>query len=206
MSRLSLPTRLPAPRSAPRSSARSAPRPGGPLTAVVAAAVLLLAGCGSSEDTADADAAAAAPLIVSDAWVKVAESDMTAAFGMIHNTGDTPITITSATTSASDRTELHEVVEQDGQMVMQPKEGGFEIPAGGMLELAPGGLHIMIMDLQQPIAAGDEVTVDLTLGDGSTVEFTALAKETTAGEENYDSGDDMGDMDMGDDAGTSETP
>ena len=120
---------------------------------------------------------------------------MTAAFGVLANTGTQAITIASAKTSASTRTELHEVVETDGKMVMQAKEGGFTIPAGGELELKPGGFHLMILDLTEPVAAGDEVTVRLTLSDGTTKDFTALAKTTTAGEENYESGDGEG-MDM----------
>ena len=47
----------------------------------------------------------------------------------------------------------------------------------------------MIMDLASPIRPGDNVDVTLTLDDGSTVGFSALAKETTAGEENYEHGE-----------------
>jgi copper(I)-binding protein len=47
----------------------------------------------------------------------------------------------------------------------------------------------MIMDLASPIRPGDQVEVTLTLSDGSTIPFTAIAKETTGGEENYGGGD-----------------
>jgi hypothetical protein len=46
----------------------------------------------------------------------------------------------------------------------------------------------MILDLASPIRAGDQVEVTLSLSDGSTTSFTALAKATTGGEENYEPG------------------
>lgn len=91
--------------------------------------------------------------------------------------------------------ELHETVESDtGEMVMQPKEGGFVIPAGGTFDLAPGGNHIMLMGVTAPLTAGQEATFVLTLSDGSTFEFTAPVKDYEGANETY-----VGDgMDMGD--------
>jgi periplasmic copper chaperone A len=114
---------------------------------------------------------------------------MTAVFGTFSTTGSAPVTVVSAQTSASPRTELHEVViGADGAMVMRPKADGFAIDPGTPHVLAPGGDHIMVMDLAGPIRPGDQVEVTLALSDGSTTRFTALAKETSGGEENYDEG------------------
>ena len=171
------------------------------LIAVLAAGALALAGCSTAASTdSGTDDVASTPttLTTTDAWVKAIDSGMTAAFGMVENPTDHDITIVSATTSASDMTELHETLENEsGDMVMQPIEGGFTIPAGGMLMLEPGGNHIMIMGVAEPILAGDDVTVTLTLDDGSTVEFTAPAKDYSGANENYE-GDDEMDMDHGD--------
>ncbi|GAA3605651.1 hypothetical protein GCM10022223_21760 [Kineosporia mesophila] len=132
-------------------------------------------------------------LTVVDPWVKAADTKagMTAVFGALENTGTTDVTVQSAKTSASSTTELHEMVMVDGSMVMQKKEGGFVVKAGEKHELAPGGDHVMVLDLTKPIEAGDQVTVRLTLDDGSTEDFTALAKTTSAGEEKYDDTDGM---------------
>jgi copper(I)-binding protein len=73
-------------------------------------------------------------------------------------------------------------------MVMRAKEDGFVIDPGTPHVFAPGGDHIMIMDLASPIRPGDQVEVTLSLSDGSTTRFTALGKETSGGEENYESG------------------
>jgi copper(I)-binding protein len=182
----------------------------GPLLLITTACVIGLAGCGtpsaapsaapSGAAPAAASAAAPAPaavpaaaVTVADPWVKTAESGMTAVFGTFSTTGSTPVTVVSAQTSASPRTELHEVVAgADGAMTMRPKDDGFVIEPGAPRVLAPGGDHIMIMDLASPIRPGDQVDVTISLSDGSTTRFTALAKETSGGEENYDGG--SGDM------------
>lgn len=154
---------------------------------------LTLSGCGSNADTAPAakanpsTTAAISLLTIQNAWVKTADSGMTAVFGQLRNTGGSSTTVISATTSASSRTELHEVVMVGGTMQMRPKKGGFVIPAGTTYPLAPGGNHIMVTDLQAPIRPGDTVDVKLSLADGSTVAFSALAKASSGGNETYTS-------------------
>jgi copper(I)-binding protein len=151
-------------------------------------------GCAASSESATptASASAADSITIEDAWVKAADDGMSAAFGTLENSGDTDITVVSAESPASTMIELHETVENDaGEMVMQAKKGGFVIPAGGSLELAPGANHIMLMGLTAPLVAGDDATFTLTLSDGSSYEFTAPAKDYTGANETYE-----GDMDM----------
>ncbi|MBI4942977.1 MAG: copper chaperone PCu(A)C [Actinobacteria bacterium] len=173
-------------------------------TVVLTAAALVLAACGSTASGTDAavspsasptaaspttasttGAAATTPVTVSDTWVKSADSGMTAMFGMIKNTGSTDVTVVSATSDAAEMLELHEVVMVDGAMKMQPKKGGFTIPAGGTHELKPGGDHVMFMGLKNPVKAGDPVTVVLTLADGSTVTVNSVGKDFTGANESY---------------------
>ena len=155
------------------------------LLAAAAVATLALSACGSPDAPAapaGTPASAAAGLTVTDAWVKPADSGMTAVFGTLTATG-APVTVVSATTSASPRTELHEVVMNGGAMTMRPKEGGFVVDPAAAHELTPGGDHVMVMDLASPIRPVDQVRVTFTLAGGETVEFTAVAKDTTGGEE-----------------------
>lgn len=150
-------------------------------------AALFISGCSSSDS--DTDSTASGDLSVGDAWVKATDGEMTGAFGVIKNDTGEEVAIVSATTSASDKTELHETVEKDGESIMQVKDGGFTIAAGESFTLEPGGNHVMIMALEDPIKAGDEVTITLNLGSGDPVEFTGQAKESAAGEEPYHEGD-----------------
>jgi periplasmic copper chaperone A len=173
------------------------------LAALAGAAVLTLAGCGSS-DTPAADAAApettststttteAEQLTFTDPWVKAADSGMTAAFGTLENTGDDDLVVTSASSDVTGAMELHETVANaDGTMAMQPKQGGFTVEAGGQHELAPGGDHLMLMDLTRPLEPGEDVTITLTFEDGSTAEVDAVVKSFSGADEEYQQMDGM---------------
>ncbi|GAA0486217.1 hypothetical protein Ade02nite_09940 [Paractinoplanes deccanensis] len=154
--------------------------------AVVAAAALVtagLAGCNAAEDP-DAVAAPAARLTVKDPWVKAAGSGMTAAFGTLVNDTGKDVTVLKAATSVSPM-ELHEMAMDNGKMVMRPKTDGFLVKAGGTHELSPGGDHLMLMKPTAPIKPGDELTFTLTLDDGSTVDFSAVAKPFAGAQESY---------------------
>lgn len=166
------------------------------LGAVAAAATLALAGCASPAPApATSSAPAGESVSISDAWVKSADSGMSAAFGTLHNDSTADITIVSAETPASSMIELHETVANDArEMVMKQKDGGFVIPAGGEFPLEPGANHIMLMDLSAPLKAGEDTTFTLTFSDGSTYDFTAPVKDYSGANENYEGGD--MDMDM----------
>lgn len=144
----------------------------------------------SSNDTASTTASATpstgeCALTVNDPWVKAADEDMTAAFGMVENASDAEITVTSASSPSAGMMEIHEVVDKDGQMVMQPKAGGLVVPAGGSAELKPGGDHLMLMKLPGPIKAGDEVEITAVCDNGGTVTWTSVAKPFEGGAESY---------------------
>ncbi|MFR9780452.1 copper chaperone PCu(A)C [Micromonospora sp. MS34] len=166
-------------------------RPAGMLAA--AALLLVGAGCGSSDDSsttrpgaaasASADAAAGV-LAVRDPWVKAADKGMTSAFGTLVNDGDSDVTVTAASTDVSPM-QLHEMTVKDGKMVMQPKQGGIVVKAHSSTTLQPGGDHLMLMDLKQPVKAGDELTFTLTFADGRTQKFNAVAKPFTGAQETY---------------------
>lgn len=110
-------------------------------------------------------------------------SDMTAIFGTLQNTTDKDVELVGFTTSLGDATyEIHEVVNG----VMQQKEGGITIPAGGSVEFKPGGEHLMVLDYAPEIPAGDTVAVTLEFADGSTAEVTDVAVRTMLpGDESY---------------------
>lgn len=78
----------------------------------------------------------------------------------IHNRGDAPDRLVGARAEGVGAAELHEARQKDGVMMMAPVEA-IEIPASGMAQLEPGGLHIMLFGLEAPLQAGD--TLPLTL-------------------------------------------
>ena len=126
----------------------------------------------------------ACPVRITDAWVKAADTGMTAAFGTLTNPTSDAVVITGGSSPAAGMVELHETT--DG--VMKPAPGGFTVPANGTFPLAPGANHIMLMNIPAPITAGSDVRVTLTCGDGTAMEFTAQAKTFAGAAESYSPG------------------
>lgn len=117
-------------------------------------------------------------ITVTDAWVR--ESPMVeragAAYMVIQNGGSAEDRLLAATTNAAATVELHESKEMNGMMTMEPVEA-IVIPAGGQAELKPGGLHVMLIDLQAPLAAGDEVSLTLRFERAGEMTVTAVVRE-----------------------------
>ena len=144
------------------------------------------AGCAKSEQRQDE---AAKTVTVSDQWAKSADSGMTAVFGTLKNSGHEAARLVSATSPVASTVELHEVVtEAGGSSTMRPKDGGFVIPAGGSHALVPGGDHLMLMDLKQPLAVGSDVNITVKFEDGSTLPFTAQVRDFRGAGEDYQPG------------------
>ena len=122
--------------------------------------VLLLASCGGSD-----------PITVSDAWARTSPSGVTtgAAYFDITSVDDDSLVAVSVSSDVAARAEIHEVVKamdmgddemHDDAMSMQEMDA-LELPAGTLVQLAPGGYHIMMIDLAKPLVVGE--TFDLTL-------------------------------------------
>ena len=80
----------------------------------------------------------------------------------ITNTGTAEDKLVAASSVASGSVEIHEMATKDGVMTMRPLTNGLAIPGGKSVALAPGGYHLMLMNLKAPLKAGDKVPVTLT--------------------------------------------
>jgi copper(I)-binding protein len=132
---------------------------------------------GSADITADA-------LTLGDGYVgaKGPDKSMTAAFGELTNNTDKDIHLTRVVGSLPAVYQYHEVV--DG--VMRETADGLVVPANGSVSLHPGGNHIMIMENNDDIAAGDTVTFTLTDEDGKDYELTDVpVRVQQSGHEDY---------------------
>jgi len=79
----------------------------------------------------------------------------------ITNHGSEDDTLVSVTSDFSDNVQLHNMSVVDDVMKMYEMEDGIPIPAGETVTLAPGGLHIMFMQLKEPLVEGTKVKVTL---------------------------------------------
>ncbi|MDC7108179.1 copper chaperone PCu(A)C [Corynebacterium afermentans] len=110
-------------------------------------------------------------------------SDITSIFGTLHNNTDKDLSVVGFTTSLGEADyQIHEVV--DG--MMRQKDGGFDIPAGGTHELAPGSDHFMVMGYAPAIEAGDTIDLTLLFEGGATATVPDVAVRTMLpGDESY---------------------
>lgn len=113
---------------------------------------------------------------VDNAWTNATPPGATVGAGYmtIRNGDEAAARLSGMASGAAERVELHTMSMDNGVMTMRPVEGGLEIPAGGAVELKPGGLHLMLIGLKQPLAEGTTVPVTLVFDSGARVDV-ALA-------------------------------
>ena len=98
---------------------------------------------------------------IEDAWIRATAPGQTVAGGYMKITSAKASALISVSTPLTARAELHEMSMQGSVMKMRavPK---LELPAGKIIELKPGGYHLMLMNLPGPLRKGDTVPVTLT--------------------------------------------
>ncbi|MDP2505015.1 MULTISPECIES: copper chaperone PCu(A)C [unclassified Oceanobacter] len=87
---------------------------------------------------------------------------MSAAFMTLTNKSAKPDRLVSAKSSWTDHIEIHTHIHEDGVMKMR-QINGLDIPAGRVVTLKPGGLHLMLFGLKQPLPAAIGGSLPLTL-------------------------------------------
>jgi len=159
------------------------------VAAVLALLLLTLAaGCGQDSGQGDAgtpadDAGQAGEptVTVTGAWARPApKGEMSAAFFVIENQGSEAVRLTGVRTDVAATAEIHETV-QEGSTARMQRVDAIDVPAGGRVELAPGGYHVMLMDLQRDLNAGDGIQLVLEFADGQEVTVTAEVRDAPAG-------------------------
>lgn len=113
------------------------------------------------------------PLEVKDPWVRASLNPRnTAAYMTLTNPTDREVVIVSASSPAARVVEMHEVAMEGAAMRMRRVER-IAVPAHGTTSLAPGGRHLMLIDLPRPLAAGERIAIVLRLADGRELEIEA---------------------------------
>lgn len=135
-------------------------------------AALLLASC---------KPASSPPAVsIDNAWARATVPGQmgSAAYFTIHNSGgqDRLMSVASPAADAS----LHSTSMDNGVMRMRPLDA-LAIPAKGTVELKPGGTHVMLMALKQPLQAGQTLELDLKFEKSGERRVMAEVRPATAG-------------------------
>jgi copper(I)-binding protein len=75
----------------------------------------------------------------------------------------------SASSPIAGEVQLHEM-SMDGQVMKMRQVKDIPLPVGSAVELKPGGLHLMFMNIKAPLAAGETVPVKLKFAKAGEVE------------------------------------
>ncbi|KAA6182699.1 copper chaperone PCu(A)C [Thiohalocapsa marina] len=99
-----------------------------------------------------------------------------AVFMQLTNASQADRALVSAASPAAETVELHTHRLEDGMMKMR-RIAQIDLPAGETVSLQPGGLHVMLIGLRQPLQPGDAVEVTLQLDDGSDLSLRAPVRK-----------------------------
>jgi hypothetical protein len=119
---------------------------------------------------------ARAEVTATEAWVRgtVPAQKATGVFMKIKSSEDAKLV--AAASPAAKIVEVHEMAMKGNVMEMRAVET-LALPAGKVVELKPGGYHVMLIDLVKPLGAGEKIPVTLTVvgkdGKKSTLEVKA---------------------------------
>lgn len=121
------------------------------LIPLVVLAVLLVSACGSTRE-----------LTVQDAWTRSAQrGDNSPAYLIIRNATNVDDILLSASTEVAESVEIHiSMKDANGVMSMSPQES-IPIPAQQEIIFKPGGLHVMLVNLNRNLIEGDLLTLML---------------------------------------------
>lgn len=103
-------------------------------------------------------------LIISDAWVRATPPGkmMSAGYASIENQSNKAITVLGVSAEAAGHASLHETRIERDRSTMRPV-AQLSIRAGERITLKPGGLHIMLMKLSEPLTDGQSIDICLKL-------------------------------------------
>jgi copper(I)-binding protein len=103
------------------------------------------------------------PIMVEQAWSRptLGQSKTGAAYLVLHNHGSETDRLVAVATPVSSRVELHNHV-MEGNVMRMVQVGAIEVAPGSPTVLQPGGLHVMLFDVNRRLNAGDTFPMTLT--------------------------------------------
>ncbi|MBD3737761.1 MULTISPECIES: copper chaperone PCu(A)C [Stutzerimonas] len=131
------------------------------LTAGALSAVCLAASA-ADESHAHAGHAMQGSITIAQPWSRAMppSAPTGAVYFQLQNQGQTDDRLVGAQTPRAERAELH-MHKHEGDVMRMVKVDEVKVPAGGSVAFAPGGYHVMLFGLKQPLVAGERFPVTL---------------------------------------------
>jgi copper(I)-binding protein len=105
----------------------------------------------------------AGDLVITQAWSRATPNGAKVGGGYltIENKGTSADRLIGGSGDVAGKIEVHEMAANNGVMTMRPLDKGLAIEPGHTVKLAPGGYHLMMFDLKEPLKQGDKVPITL---------------------------------------------
>jgi hypothetical protein len=120
-------------------------------------------------------------LVISHPWSRQSPmaADVAAGFFSITNNGKEDDRLIKATAEITLKVQLHDMKLENDVMKMIELPEGIPVPAGKTVELKPKSLHVMFLDLKNPVMEGEEIKGTLVFEKAGTVEveFEVMAPD-----------------------------
>jgi periplasmic copper chaperone A len=138
---------------------------------IVAAAALIFTQVLTSHVMA-ADDYTVGSLHITQPWARATPKGAAngAGYMTVTNNGTTAARLNCVSSDAAAKCQIHEMSMDGGVMKMRPVAGGLEIKPGETVTLKPGGYHVMLVDIKQPLEPGKTIAATFKVDNGGTVQ------------------------------------
>ena len=121
---------------------------------------------------------------IKEPWVRGTVQGQRATGAFMQLTAKESASLVSVESPVAGSVEIHEMKMENDIMKMRPIDR-LDLPAGKAVEMKPGGYHVMLMDLKQPLKKGEAVPISLRFEDRDkkvrTIEIKAEVRDLAAG-------------------------
>jgi len=115
---------------------------------------------------------------IKDIWARPAAKHANSAmYFRIYNNGDIPDTLIKAKSKSADLTQVHETFKRESNQIGMRELKFIAIPPKSVVELKPGGFHIMLLDMKKDCKNGDLIKATVQFKNAGTIIINAVVKE-----------------------------
>jgi len=113
-------------------------------------------------------------IVVTQPWSRATPGGAKTAAGYLtlRNEGAAADRLIGGSADVAGKIEVHEMSMSNGVMKMRPLDNGLTIAPGKTVKLAPGGYHLMLEELKNPLKKGDKLPITLNFEKAGNVQIT----------------------------------
>ena len=117
-----------------------------------------------------------ATIAVDHPWARASNAKTGAVYMSIKNTGPADDRLLAAASPVADQLQLHIEINDNGVMKMRPVPA-IDVKANSEATLKPGGMHVMLIGLKQPLKEGQSFPLTLTFEKAGKIDVTVVVEK-----------------------------